>query len=387
MKKIITNEPINSFSELLLSNIENENLAGIVASKPIVKQYDIRKLSLREIAGKSGEKKFLATLQYATKDITKTLLSEELPDFMTSQVYDVFANIELHTPSGAYLLVANNKNEYALLADKNKRVARPATEHNEPVNHVVPESKLFLRHLGISDSGGKIKNDGRKKFYQINKYVEIASKVVEDLKRDSVIRITDMGAGKGYLTFALYDYLISKGINVEMTGIEQRENLISECNRIADTLHFEHLRFKEGNIAEYKNEDIDVLIALHACDIATDMAIAYGIRNDASAIIVAPCCHKQVRREARPADVMAIIWKNGIMAERSAEIFTDTMRQLLLESRGYQTKIIEFISSEHTAKNTMIIATKNKVRAAAMAEFEALKKSIGLEKHYLENLI
>jgi hypothetical protein len=204
--------------------------------------------------------------------------------------------------------------------------------------------------------------------------------------------IADMGSGKGYLTFALYDYLMNNQSKaIEMTGVEFREGLVKESNRIAEKANFENLNFIQGTIEKAKIGKPDVLIALHACDTATDEAIFRGIQSEASLIVCAPCCHKQIRKEFNLTNELNNVVRHGILKERQAEIITDTLRAMIMELYGYKTNIFEFITTEHTPKNLMIVGEK---RAAVSPdkerieqEIQAIKNIYGIEKHYLESLL
>lgn len=206
-----------------------------------------------------------------------------------------------------------------------------------------------------------------------------------------------MGSGKGYLTFALYDFLKNHlSLSPVVTGIELRPNLVEFCNKTARESNFDGLHFVAQNISEYQPARLDMLIALHACDTATDLALAAGLRNTAKIIVAAPCCHKQIRKDMDAQNELAPVLRHGILEERQAEIVTDGIRALLLEAEGYQTKVFEFVSTEHTAKNVMITAVKpehlrNDARLArrekALAQVNALKMGFGIGEHYLETLL
>jgi hypothetical protein len=209
------------------------------------------------------------------------------------------------------------------------------------------------------------------------------------------LQIVDMGSGKGYLTFALYD-LLQRHLEqkVSLLGVELRPELCDFCNEQARSLGWqEGLRFEAMDILNYNEGDIDVLIALHACDTATDIAIAQGIRNGADLIVVAPCCHKQIRKAMKPKGPWAEILKQGILLERQAELLTDALRALLLQREGYKTKVFEFISASDTPKNIMIAAIKTKQAlsseelAALNKDIEMLKSDFGIPEHYLEKLL
>jgi len=232
------------------------------------------------------------------------------------------------------------------------------------------------------------------KWRQIDKYLETIEHLLQQHPLQEDARIADMGSGKGYLTFALYDFLTKRqGMKPRITGIELRQHLVDFCNKTARENGFEGLHFVATNIREYHPARLDMLIALHACDTATDLALASGIHEKAAIIVAAPCCHKQVRRDMHTQNEMAPLLQHGILEERQAEILTDGIRALLLEAEGYKTQVFEFISTEHTPKNVMITAVKTAKtppasrRKAALEKVEALKKGFGLKEHYMESLL
>jgi hypothetical protein len=201
-----------------------------------------------------------------------------------------------------------------------------------------------------------------------------------------------MGSGKGYLTFALYDYLVNQlKLNPTIIGVEYRKELVEKCNSIASESGFKKLTFNEGSIENADFPPADILIALHACDTATDEAIFRGIRSNAKVIVCAPCCHKQVRKEMQPENEISEITKHGILEERLAEILTDSIRSLILEAYGYKTKVFEFISTDHTPKNILIVGVKENNTPTPIESFlvqiQKLKTLFGLKFHFLEKLM
>jgi len=198
-----------------------------------------------------------------------------------------------------------------------------------------------------------------------------------------------MGCGKAYLTFAMYYYfreLINK--EVEIIGIENRDELVELCNDTAKAVGYSGLSFRKGTIIESNVEGTDILVALHACDTATDDAIAKAINSKCSIVITAPCCHKQVRKDLTKKEHTARLMKFGIMTERLAEMLTDVMRAIILEDFQYKTQIIEFTNATNTAKNLLVIGIRNEKRASdGRKELDALKKEYGVERHYLEDLM
>lgn len=230
------------------------------------------------------------------------------------------------------------------------------------------------------------------KFKQICKYVEIVDGVMRQTKFDDEIHIADMGAGKGYLTFALYEYLTTHyDKKIVMEGVEIRPELVEKINEIirinASLINGRsNMQFIQNSIADYKPSKLDVLIALHACDTATDDAILKGIRNNAKLIICAPCCHKQVRREMEKSGKFDSITKYGIFLERQAVMITDAVRALVLEYCGYKTQVMEFIEIDNTPKNVLLVgrkSEKNIDKEAIAKQIKELLDKYGIEEHYL----
>ena len=254
------------------------------------------------------------------------------------------------------------------------------------------ENNIYLRELGIVNANGEVRREMSDKYRQINKYIELLKPYLNEKLLSGACHIADMGAGKGYLTFALYDYIqntLQK--NVKITGIEYRKELVDTCNSIAEKSHFHHLKFVQGAIETVELEHIDVLIALHACDTATDDAIYRGIKANASLIVCVPCCHKQIRQELHVTTPLNNITKYGILKERQAEIITDSIRALLMELFGYKTNVFEFVSTEHTPKNVMIIGEKttkeNPNKQQILQDIAAIKEIYGIKSHYLETIL
>ena len=265
-----------------------------------------------------------------------------------------------------------------------------AVSHNREKNYLIPSSAPFLVDLGIATREGEVRRDMYDKFRQINKFVEIVENLIQptDLKAVSEFSVTDFGSGKHYLTFALHQFLSARCGALKVTAVEQRAELITLGRRVAASLNVGTLFFQEGTIAEVDLSQPNLVVALHACDTATDDAIAKAIRANAQYLCVAPCCHKYVRaRMAASSDLLPIL-RHGILEERFAESLTDSLRVLALEAAGYQTKLFEFISLEHTAKNVMITARKTgKPNTGSGDALRELKAKFGLQDFYLDRLL
>ncbi|MGO1868385.1 MAG: class I SAM-dependent methyltransferase [Sphingobacteriaceae bacterium] len=275
--------------------------------------------------------------------------------------------------------------------------AQPSLDHDRRKQRSLQtESTTHWQALRLTDAAGNVYKAAQDKWKQINHYIDILGPALEGLPKGKQLRVVDMGAGKGYLTFALYDYLnhvLKRSTQVE--GVEYREDLVDFCNKIAKESDFQGLTFAQGTIEDFDHEPgLDVLIALHACDTATDDAIYKGIASEASLIVVAPCCHKQVRRELTRSNVtndMDFMTRYGIFMERHAEMLTDSIRSLILEYFGYRTKVMQFISDEHTPKNVMIVGERVGVDAEKQKQLldklQSIKSYFGLRYHHLERLM
>ncbi len=252
---------------------------------------------------------------------------------------------------------------------------------------------VYLRELGVTNERGEVRPAMGDKLRQINKFVEIVAGLYDSspLKGREGLSVLDVGSGKGYLTFALYDYLNNvRGVRASVTGVEARAELVELCNEVARRAGFERLEFRTGFIQEVEPPRADLLIALHACDTATDDAIHRGVEAGAAVIVTAPCCHKEVRPQiVVPAQLRGVL-RHGHLLEREAESVTDSLRALLLESAGYRVKVFEFVSTEHTRKNTMIAAVRREGvwdKQAVLAEYRALKEFYGIREQRLERLL
>jgi SAM-dependent methyltransferase len=251
----------------------------------------------------------------------------------------------------------------------------------------------FLTALGVTNAEGVARPGMADKLRQIERFVEVLGHLVADspLKDAPEVRAADLGAGKGYLTFAAYEFFRSRGVKARITGVEARKELVALTSQVARNVGFDGLEFVTGTIAEFAPEEpLDLLIALHACDTATDDAIALGIRSGAALIVTAPCCHREVRPQIVAPAVLEPMLRHGILAAREAELVTDALRALLLEIHGYKAGVFEFISPEHTDKNLMIAAHRRaepRDPAPLRAQLRELMEFHGLREQRLARLL
>lgn len=378
-----------------------ESLANGTFVKLSLGNYKGAEAGLKNIYAKrviiKREEKLSFTYRYQTKDITKNYAIDELPGLLKTLIAEAgFRLANLFTVEHDFVLELNHKGIWAMRTSKASHAEIPSLEHDKiKQRKILAEHKPYLHALNITDAEGQVYKNAQDKYKQINHYIEILSAHLKELPARAMTNIVDMGAGKGYLTFALYDYL--NGVldrPCTITGVECRKELVELCNGIAVQSGFERLHFVEGSIDSYRGKDTHVLIALHACDTATDDAIYQGIISNADLIVVAPCCHKQIRREMekhKSSNVLDPLMKHGIFLERQAEMVTDGIRALIMEYHGYSTKVFEFISDAHTPKNVMIIGVRKHHghvdRAGIHKKIQEMKAFFGIDFHYLEKAI
>jgi Methyltransferase domain len=381
-------EKSGQFVDKITENVDNQTFIKLTLSRP-KQATDVQNIYVRLIEIKN-KPKLSITFRYKTRDEVKNYDITEGVDCIKSQLGSSFLNAVLINADSETTLVFNKKGENPNLTTRKSTVSQSPnlTTHNKEKKRLLDASQAYFHALEITDTQGNVTPNGQKKFKQINKYIEIIDSLLKEITLPNDAVIADFGSGKGYLTFALYDHLVN---NLKTTpsvlGFELRENLTQFCNELAQKSDFSKLNFVAQDINDYKTERLDMLIALHACDIATDIAIAKGIQAGAKIIVVAPCCHKQIRKQLHAQNEMQPILKYGILEERQAELLTDGIRALLLEANGYKTKVFEFISTEHTPKNVMIVGIKSTPKKEALAQVEAIKKHYGIEYHALEKML
>lgn len=377
---------MNEYIKSIRQSIFNDTFVKLTLSKTryrsTLRNIYVRLIELR------GDLNLSFTYHYETKDEVKNFLIEEGLEQIQLHLMEDFRNANLLTTDKNYALNISKKGKTNILT-KNTQNPKPQRTHNKAKKRFVTPNRPYLYHLGITSKDGKVLKNWQSKYKQIDKYIEIIDGLLQTTKLPKRINIVDMGSGKGYLTFALYDYLVNVlNLDVTLTGIELREHLVDFCNDISQKVGFDNLKFIAQDINDYPAEQIDILIALHACDIATDIALAKGVLSDAALVVAAPCCHKQVRKQIQKSNPLQSVLKHGILEERQAEMITDGIRALMLEGHGYQSKVFEFVSSEHTGKNLMIVGSKTtKNRVEAFEEIAKIKQQFGIDYHYLEKLL
>jgi SAM-dependent methyltransferase len=288
----------------------------------------------------------------------KNLNNDETQAEICKLIKTYFKQAVINTVDSDYHILVNKKGE----AKINKKAATRKFEeisHNRKKNYILNEGDKtpFLIELGIMTAQGKIVNSKYDKFKQINRYLELVSDCIPYLDKNKTIRIIDFGCGKAYLTFALYDYLVLKmGYNVEIVGLDLKENVIKFCSDLAKKLNYDDLRFEQGDIKGFNLlGEIDMVISLHACNTATDDALSRAVNWGAKVILAVPCCQHELLKKIKNEKMIPMM-KYGIIKEKLSSLLTDSLRANVLEIMGYRTQVLEFIDMEHTPKNIMIRA-------------------------------
>ncbi len=321
---------------------------------------------------------YQAEFQYSNKVTHENLSETQLLSRCGELLAEQFKQVNLFSTDGDYQILAA-KPEKPRIIKKSSSKKLPPLNHNHEKQYILPENIPcdFLIRLGVMEPDGKIIQKHYAKFRQINRFLEIVSDVLDSLpKENESLKIIDFGCGKAYLTFALYHYLKLKlRRNVEIVGLDLKTDVIDFCNRVAEDLNYDGLKFQMGNIAEYEGKaKADMVVTLHACDTATDFALIKAVSWEASVILSVPCCQHELFSQISN-DLHQPVLKHGILNERFCAILTDGLRSLKLEECGYSVSMIEFTSLEHTSKNIMIRAIRTgKPRLDAGEEYSRLKE-------------
>jgi SAM-dependent methyltransferase len=366
------------------------SLGNYKGSEPLLKQLLVKPVLIKNSLMLSF------VYRYQTKDITKNYEVEEALTILTNFLNHGFNVGTLFTTNSEVIIELQKNQEFRIRTKAVEESTAVNLLHNKEKHRLIlGKDNVYLNALGLTDANGLVFKKGQDKYKQINQYIEILSSLIKEFPKGTIANVVDMGSGKGYLTFALYDYLLNHQQKANVVGVEFRRDMVDLCNAIANKANFDALSFVEGTIDSYNKEDIDLLIALHACDTATDDAIAKGIKANAELIVVAPCCHKQIRREiekGKAKNDLDFLTKHGIFLERQAEMVTDGIRALILEYFGYKTKVIEFISDVHTPKNVLVVGIKNmelgaKNKDLILDKIKSTKAYFGIGYHHLERLL
>jgi hypothetical protein len=368
-----------SFVKLVLSKYRGQEAT--------IKRIDVRLVDVQ------GQPHLSFVTKHATNDVTENrpvdaglravdaLLGN---DFRAGYLFGADREIEV---------LFNRKGVGRIFVRKGQSRAVPHREHNRKKNHLLTPDAPFLLELGVIDKSGRVKPTMAPKWRQINRYLELfdAAFAKSALAAKGSLHVVDFGAGKGYLTFALYHHLRHNlGLDATVTGVELRGHLVASGNDVARRLGFSGLTMSEGDVNHFPLPATDVLVALHACDTATDLALFSGLRAGAGMLLASPCCHKELRSQITIPDVLQPVLRYGIQLEREAEMVTDSLRALLLEEQGYKVQLMEFVAPEHTDKNKLLVATRRPApmeRTPIRRQIDTLKAFYGISQQRLDSLL
>lgn len=353
-------EELQSHLEALL----NENLYQIIISNPRNKEGAF-KIKIRPVLVKE-QLLFQETVSKDTRVYHSNYEKSEMITKITEYMEQDFKQLEGESVLGKLTVLVSKKGKMTVKFSGKKQLlseagVRPNLSHNRTKRYILEDGRRvpFLVDLGVQTQEGKVVKAHYDKFKQINRYLEFVEDVLPIFEKDKCIHIIDFGCGKSYLTFALYYYLHElKGYEVAITGLDLKEDVIAHCNELAVKYGYDKLHFLHGDIAKYdKDGDVDMVVTLHACDTATDYALKKAVDWNAKVIFSVPCCQHEVNKQIQN-EQLADVLKYGLIKERISALLTDAIRANLLEEKGYETQILEFITMEHTPKNILIRAVK-----------------------------
>ncbi|MBR0598771.1 class I SAM-dependent methyltransferase [Sinanaerobacter chloroacetimidivorans] len=365
---------------LLKEILSNQTLVKAVFSGLRNKSVPYQKAVIRPIL-LNGSYYCQIEYHYKNKVTHENLSPEKCLEVSKNLIQDSFKQVNLFSSEGDYQILAA-KPHLPRILKKPPSKGLPSLDHNQAKQYLIPDDIPcdFLIRLGVMDQEGHVIQKHYSKFRQINRFLDIVSDVLAYLpdpaKDAKAIRIVDFGCGKAYLTFALYYYLkIMLNKNVEIIGLDLKEDVIEFCNIVAADLNYQELKFLKGDIADYTgNDPADMVVTLHACDTATDFALMKAVKWNASIILSVPCCQHELFHQLENNFHLPIM-KHGILKERFSSILTDGLRSLKLEEVGYDVALVEFTSLEHTSKNIMIRAVKTgKEKKSSGEEFRQLSE-------------
>lgn len=353
--------------KILLQKILNKDLQQIILSNSRhpeqTQKVKIRPVLIRE------ELLFQETAYRGTQVFHENFTAEQLTDRICTALQEQFRQGEFSAKTLQATALVSKKGKLTLKVKNSGKSPRTegaaaseeeelqALAHNRTKHYILEEGKPvdFLVGLGVQTPDGRVTRARFDKFRQINRYLEFIEDVIDELPKDRTIRIIDFGCGKSYLTFAMYYYLHElQHRDIQVTGLDLKTDVIQHCNELAEKLGYDRLKFE----STYEGTDVaDMVVTLHACDLATDYALDKAVKWGARVILAVPCCQHELNRQIK-CDPLKPVLKYGIIKERVAALLTDALRANLLEQQGYETQILEFIDMEHTPKNLLIRAVK-----------------------------
>ncbi|HCE42336.1 MAG TPA: methyltransferase [Lentisphaeria bacterium] len=386
-------DKLAQFFRLLNVCVGQNSLVKLILGKYRGTEADLRTIEIKLVTIK-GRDSMSFVYSYKTKDITKNFSTGDGIETIRGLLGKDFKSAHLFSLTEDVQLEFSKRDRCIMSSSRPTCSDVPGKSHNREKERMIDQKSAFLKALGITNEDHKVLHSMTRKWKQINVFLDIFERALltSQISRTQSISVIDFGSGKGYLTFAVYDFLRnSQNMDPQVTGVELREDLLQFCNSTARKLGMEKLQFCQGDLKSYNPGKTQVMIALHACDTATDLAINMGIRSGAEIIMCAPCCHKELRPQIIVPEELKASLRFGVHLGQEAEMVTDSLRALLLEASGYETQVFEFISLEHTSKNKMILAVKRgdapDKKAEALSQIKAIKDFYGIRGITLEELL
>lgn len=355
----------------LLVEVLNKKFIRAVVSGPRTKE-GIIKIKIRPLEMK-GELCFQLESFTGTQAFHENMDAEGAREKLLEYMKD-FRQIQIDTTEESCSVLVSKKGKATVKRKKRKtKVPEADRAHNRTKHYILEEGRPvpFLQDLGVMTEEGKIVRTKTDKFRQINRFLEFIEDILPELDKDRELTILDFGCGKSYLTFAMYYYLHEmQGYDIRIIGLDLKEDVIRHCGKLAERYGYTKLKFLVGDIADYEGADqVDMVVTLHACDTATDYALAKAAGWNAKVILSVPCCQHELNASMHRADSLAPVMDYGLLKERFAALVTDGLRAKYLEREGYETQVLEFIDMEHTPKNILLRAVrKNKGNQKAAEE-------------------
>ena len=375
----------------LLSHIKNNNLSKITFSNIRNKELELDKVIAKLVNIKNN---INIQFEYRYKRIIKheNIITADADKIkiMLEELFSLAKDISVITSDEIINIKISKK--FKVSINKKKTEKKDISfEHNTSKEYFLDEKQKydFLIELGIQNKEGKILKARFNKFRQINKYLEFIKHATTQLDTKNQITILDFGSGKSYLTFSTYYYLTELlKLNVKIIGIDLKKEVIEHCNNIAKKLNFTNLEFIYGDVIDYENKNkIDMVISLHACNTATDIALLKSLAWKAKVFFAVPCCQKELNNQL-DSSYIPFMLKHGIIKEKFSTLLTDSIRSEVLEAFGYKSDIVEFISEENTPKNQLIRAykTTDKINFEKLASLESFVESLNLKMFLLDEV-
>lgn len=346
----------------LLDKTLNNTLINCIISGKKNKLSNVDKIKIRQVVIKENSL-FQITEYTGTKVIHQNKNASETKEYICHKLLQEFKQCQIKSENVEATVLVSSKGKITI-KEKAAAYVVNANEliHNRKKEYLLPEGVPvpFLIDLGVMGKDGKIISKQYDKYRQINRFLEFIKDILPELNKNKTINILDFGCGKSYLTFAMYYYLKEiNGYDIRITGLDLKKDVIEKCNNLAKKYNYSDLVFLCGDVAKYDEKDeIDMMVTLHACDTATDYAIAKAVKWKASVILSVPCCQHEFNKTMACDDIAGAL-SFGIIKERTAALMTDGIRGCILDAVGYDTQLLEFIDIEHTPKNILIRASKS----------------------------